>query len=256
MLVYSNCRESTARGMFSWSGLAPLAARPCARLRSLARPPARPAVAARPPASPHAQGLQPPSPHPRDTPPPAVLRVRVGLGARERETNIRTERGAEEVGSGRERQGELARGSMVFSSFPKGESYCVADVPEHGGLCLFSSKEQSLLLWVRNSIGEWVLEKEFSLMNERMKKLHRDEWMKRVRILEVRSGYAYMEFWSIRKSHSYLLVLNLRTKKWICFVIIRMSLIEVLHSYSSCRWPLCSHHMMIRMLISTDFDAV
>ncbi|TVU50538.1 hypothetical protein EJB05_01913, partial [Eragrostis curvula] len=103
--------------------------------------------------------------------------------------------------------------SLITAPFPPGESYCVADMPENGGLYIISSKEQSLQLWIRNSTGEWVLKEEFSLMNERMKKLRQDEWMKRVRILAVRACYVYMEFWSIRKSHSYLLVLNLRTKK-------------------------------------------
>ncbi|TVU50535.1 hypothetical protein EJB05_01910, partial [Eragrostis curvula] len=103
--------------------------------------------------------------------------------------------------------------SVITAPVPPGESYCVADMPENGGLCLISIKEQSLQLWIRNSTGEWVLKEEFSFMDERMKKLRRDEWMKRVRILAARAGYVYMEFWSIRKSHSYLLVLNLRTKK-------------------------------------------
>ncbi|CAN6294936.1 unnamed protein product [Urochloa humidicola] len=60
-------------------------------------------------------------------------------------------------------------------------------------------------LWVRNSIGGWVLKhveytfrlkKDFSLMNEWMKKkkVRRAEWMKRVRVLAVRTGYVYMEF--------------------------------------------------------------
>ncbi|TVU50536.1 hypothetical protein EJB05_01911, partial [Eragrostis curvula] len=103
--------------------------------------------------------------------------------------------------------------SVITAPVPPGESYCVADMPENGGLCLISSKEQSLQLWIRNSIAEWVLKEEFSLMDERMKKLRKNEWMKRVRILAVWAGYVYMEFWPLRKSHSYLLVLNLRTKK-------------------------------------------
>jgi hypothetical protein len=37
--------------------------------------------------------------------------------------------------------------------------------------------------------------------------------MKRVRILAMKAGYVYMEFWSIRKSKSYLLVLNLNIIK-------------------------------------------
>ncbi|KAL6854419.1 hypothetical protein ACP4OV_019322 [Aristida adscensionis] len=77
--------------------------------------------------------------------------------------------------------------SIITAPFPVGESYCVADMPEHGGLCLFSSKEQCLQLWVRNSIGRWVL-KEFSLLNDWMKKVRRDEWMKRLRILAARAG--------------------------------------------------------------------
>jgi hypothetical protein len=86
-------------------------------------------------------------------------------------------------------------------------------MPEHGGLCLFSSKEQCLQLWVRSSTGGWELKKDFSLLNEWMKKIRRDEWMKRLRILAVRTGYVYMEFWSIRKPKSYFLVFNLRTMK-------------------------------------------
>ncbi|CAL4907004.1 unnamed protein product [Urochloa decumbens] len=107
--------------------------------------------------------------------------------------------------------------SVISAPFPAGESYCVADMPEHGGLCLFSSKEQCLQLWVRNSIGGWVLKKDFSLMNEWMKKIRRAEWMKRVRVLAARAGYVYMEFWSIRKANSYFLVANLRTKKMSVF---------------------------------------
>ncbi|KAF8671071.1 hypothetical protein HU200_050352 [Digitaria exilis] len=107
--------------------------------------------------------------------------------------------------------------SVTTAPFPPGESYCVADMPEHGGLCLFSSKEQCLQLWVRDIIGKWILKKEFSLLNERMKKLRRDEGMKRVRILAARAGYVYMEFWSIRKPHSYLLVFHLRTNKLTMF---------------------------------------
>ncbi|OEL18723.1 hypothetical protein BAE44_0020259 [Dichanthelium oligosanthes] len=103
--------------------------------------------------------------------------------------------------------------SIINAPFPTGESYCVADMPEHGGLCLFCSKEQCLQLWVRNSVGGWELKKEFSLLNEWMKKIRRDEWMKRLRILAVRAGYVYMEFWSIRKPNSYFLVFNLRTMK-------------------------------------------
>ncbi|KAF8659552.1 hypothetical protein HU200_058304 [Digitaria exilis] len=72
-------------------------------------------------------------------------------------------------------------------------------------------KEQCLQLWVCNSIGGWVLKKDFSLLNEWMKKIRRAEWMKRVHVLAARAGYVYMEFWSIRKANSYFLVLNLRT---------------------------------------------
>ncbi|XP_025809456.1 uncharacterized protein LOC112887490 [Panicum hallii] len=107
--------------------------------------------------------------------------------------------------------------SVITAPFPAGESYCVADMPEHGGLCLFSSKEQCLQLWVRNSIGGWVLKKDFSLLNDWMKKIRRAEWMKRVRVLAARAGYVYMEFWSIRKANSYFLVLNMRTMKMSVF---------------------------------------
>jgi hypothetical protein len=105
--------------------------------------------------------------------------------------------------------------SVIKPSFPPGESYCIADMAEHGGLCIVSSKEQCVQLWVRNSNNEWMLKKEVLLLNKFgcLKKLRRDEWMKRVRILAVKAGYVYMEFWSIRKPHSYLLVLNLNTTK-------------------------------------------
>jgi len=46
-------------------------------------------------------------------------------------------------------------------------------MPEHGGLCLVSSKEQCLQLWFRNSIGEWVPMKNISLLNGWMKKIRR-----------------------------------------------------------------------------------
>ena len=107
--------------------------------------------------------------------------------------------------------------SVITAPFPAGESYCVADMPEHGGLCLFSSKEQCLQLWVRSSVGGWVLKKDFPLLNDWMKKIRRAEWMKRIRILAARAGYVYMEFWSIRKANSYFLVLNMRTKKMSVF---------------------------------------
>ncbi|RLN00692.1 hypothetical protein C2845_PM06G28290 [Panicum miliaceum] len=107
--------------------------------------------------------------------------------------------------------------SVITAPFPAGESYCLADMPEHGGLCLFSSKEQCLQIWVRNSVGGWVLKKEFSLLSEWMKKIRRAEWMKRVRVLAARAGYVYMEFWSIRKANSYFLVLNMRTMKMSVF---------------------------------------
>nr|CAB3482110.1 unnamed protein product [Digitaria exilis] len=84
--------------------------------------------------------------------------------------------------------------SVIAAPFPPGESYCVADMPEHGGLCLFSSKEQCLQLWVRNSIGKWILKKEISLMNERMKKLRRDEWMKRVITASICGGHQFLQF--------------------------------------------------------------
>jgi hypothetical protein len=103
--------------------------------------------------------------------------------------------------------------SVIKPPFPPGESYCIADMAEHGGLCIVSSKEQCVQLWVRNSNNEWMLKKEVSLLNQYLKKLRRDEWMKRVRILAMKAGYVYMEFWSIRKPHSYLLVLNLNTMK-------------------------------------------
>ncbi|KAF6991198.1 hypothetical protein CFC21_008309 [Triticum aestivum] len=105
--------------------------------------------------------------------------------------------------------------SVITAPFPVGESYCVADMAEHGGLCIVSSREQSVLLWVRDINGGWVVKKEVSLLNQfgYLKRIRRDEWMKRLRILAMKAGYVYMEFWSIRKSESYILVLNLNTVK-------------------------------------------
>ncbi|KAM0884619.1 hypothetical protein ACQ4PT_030867 [Festuca glaucescens] len=105
--------------------------------------------------------------------------------------------------------------SVITAPFPPGESYCIADMAEHGGLCIVSSKEQCVKLWVRDNNGGWSVKKEVSLLNQfgYLKKLRRDEWMKRVRILAMKAGYVYMEFWSIRKPNSYLLVLNLNTIK-------------------------------------------
>jgi len=53
----------------------------------------------------------------------------------------------------------------------------------------------------------------FKKKKKKKKRLRQDEWMKRVRILAVRDGCVYMEFWSIRKPNSYLLVLNWETMK-------------------------------------------
>ncbi|TVU10919.1 hypothetical protein EJB05_44474, partial [Eragrostis curvula] len=103
---------------------------------------------------------------------------------------------------------------LIEAPFPSKESYCVADIAEHGGLCLVASKEQCLQLWVCGNDG-WVIKKKVFLLKEfaSLKLLRRDEWMKRVRVLEVRDGYVYMELWSIRKPNSYLLVLNWQTMK-------------------------------------------
>ncbi|KAL6594367.1 hypothetical protein ACP70R_048560 [Stipagrostis hirtigluma subsp. patula] len=105
--------------------------------------------------------------------------------------------------------------TLIRVPFHAKESYCVADMAEHGGLCLVASKEQCLQLWVRDSNGEWVIKKQVMLLKEfgLLKELRRDEWMKRVRVLAVRDGHVYMEFWSIRKPNSYLLVLNWETMK-------------------------------------------
>ncbi|KAF0934987.1 hypothetical protein E2562_029514 [Oryza meyeriana var. granulata] len=110
--------------------------------------------------------------------------------------------------------------TVTVAPFAAGESYCVADMAEHGGLCLVSSKDQNLQLWVRSSNNggsgsSWLLKKEISLFDrcDYLKKLRRDEWMKRVRVLAAKAGYVYMEFWSIRKPNSYLLVLNLNIMK-------------------------------------------
>ena len=105
--------------------------------------------------------------------------------------------------------------SVITAPFPAGESYCMADMAEHGGLCIVSSREQSVLLWVRDISGGWVVKKEVSLLNQfgYLKRIRRDEWMKRLCILAMKAGYVYIEFWSIRKSESYILVLNLNTVK-------------------------------------------
>ena len=58
-----------------------------------------------------------------------------------------------------------------------------------------------------------MLMKAISLLNDWMKKIRRDEWMKRLHILAVRASCVYMEFWSIMKPNSYFLVFNLRTRK-------------------------------------------
>ncbi|KAF0915228.1 hypothetical protein E2562_034595 [Oryza meyeriana var. granulata] len=83
--------------------------------------------------------------------------------------------------------------TVIVAPFPAGESYCVSDMAGHGGLCLVSSKEQNLQLWVRSSSsnGGWLLKKEISLLDRcgYFKKLRREEWMKRVRVLAAKSGY-------------------------------------------------------------------
>ncbi|KAL6643479.1 hypothetical protein ACP70R_018245 [Stipagrostis hirtigluma subsp. patula] len=109
---------------------------------------------------------------------------------------------------------DTMRWSVIDAPFAAGEPYCVADVAEHGGLCLVSSKEQLVRLWVREG-DEWVIKKEVSLLKVYgfLKKIRREEWMKRVRPLAMRGDYVLMEFWSIRRSHSYLLMLNLKTMK-------------------------------------------
>jgi hypothetical protein len=104
--------------------------------------------------------------------------------------------------------------TIIEVPFPAKESYCVADIPEHDGLCLVASKEQCLQVWVRSSDG-WVIKRQIFLLKEfaYLKMLRHDEWMKRVHVLEVRDAYVYMEFWSIRMPHSYFLVLNWETMK-------------------------------------------
>uniref|UniRef100_J3KUS7 F-box protein AT5G49610-like beta-propeller domain-containing protein n=1 Tax=Oryza brachyantha TaxID=4533 RepID=J3KUS7_ORYBR len=109
--------------------------------------------------------------------------------------------------------------TVITPPFAAGESYCVADMAEHGGLCLLSSRDQILELWVRSSSSNggspWLLKKTISLFDRfgHLKTLRREEWMKRVRVLAAKAGYVYMEFWSIRKPNSYLLVLDLDTTK-------------------------------------------
>uniref|UniRef100_A0A0D9XBH3 Uncharacterized protein n=1 Tax=Leersia perrieri TaxID=77586 RepID=A0A0D9XBH3_9ORYZ len=71
-----------------------------------------------------------------------------------------------------------------------------------------------------------------------LKKLRREEWMKRVRVLTAKAGYVYMEFWSIRKPNLYLLVLNLNTMKLEIFRNDSDEPFRVLHFHSSCVWNL------------------
>ncbi|TVU50529.1 hypothetical protein EJB05_01903, partial [Eragrostis curvula] len=122
------------------------------------------------------------------------------------------------VSSHKERVVVLDTSTMEWSlhqvPFPVGQSYCAADMGEYGGLCLVGAKEQCLQLWA-NTDGGWVKKKQVSLLTQFpfLKKIRREEWMKRVRPLAVRGDYVFMEFWSIRKSHSYILLLNLKTMK-------------------------------------------
>ncbi|KAL6893512.1 hypothetical protein ACP4OV_007610 [Aristida adscensionis] len=103
--------------------------------------------------------------------------------------------------------------TLVHMPFHAKESYCIADMAQYGGLCIMASKEQVLQLWARDGNGGWVIMRQVSLLNEfrSLKNLRREEWMKRVRVLAVKDGYVYMEFWTIRKPNSYLLVLNWET---------------------------------------------
>ncbi|XP_025801480.1 uncharacterized protein LOC112880973 [Panicum hallii] len=105
--------------------------------------------------------------------------------------------------------------TLIQVPFHAKESYCVADMAENGGLCLVASKDQVVQIWVRDNDGGWVIKKQISLLKQfgLLKRLRHDEWMKRVRILAVRDGCVYMEFWSIRKPNSYLLVLDWETMK-------------------------------------------
>ncbi|KAJ1260649.1 hypothetical protein BS78_10G249300 [Paspalum vaginatum] len=101
--------------------------------------------------------------------------------------------------------------TLIQVPFHAKESYCVADMAEHGGLCLVASKEQTVQLWVRDNNG-WMIKKSVSLVKQFVSlKTLRGEWMKRVRILAARDSYVFMEFWSILKPNSYLLVLNWET---------------------------------------------
>ncbi|KAL6623138.1 hypothetical protein ACP70R_033017 [Stipagrostis hirtigluma subsp. patula] len=102
--------------------------------------------------------------------------------------------------------------SFTEVPFPIGESYCAADMAEHGGLCLVGGREQCLQLWARSG-GAWVMKKQVALLKQFvfLKEIRREEWMKRVRPLAVKGDYVLMEFWSIRKSNSYFLLLNLKT---------------------------------------------
>jgi hypothetical protein len=105
--------------------------------------------------------------------------------------------------------------TLIQVPFHAKESYCVADMAENGGLCLVASKDQVVQIWVRDNDGGWVIKKQISLLKQfgLLKRLRHDEWMKSVRILAVRDGCVYMEFWSIRKPNSYLLVLDWETMK-------------------------------------------
>ncbi|KAG8099730.1 hypothetical protein GUJ93_ZPchr0013g35422 [Zizania palustris] len=101
--------------------------------------------------------------------------------------------------------------SLIEVPFPVGESYCAADMAEHRGLCLVASTEQCLQFWVRNGDGDWVVAKQLLLLEfPFLRRLRIVQRMKRVRPLAVRGDFVLMEFWSIRKSISFFILLNLK----------------------------------------------
>ncbi|KAL6854420.1 hypothetical protein ACP4OV_019323 [Aristida adscensionis] len=66
--------------------------------------------------------------------------------------------------------------SLSEVPFPVGESYCAADMAEHGGLCLVGGVEQCLQIWARSG-GAWVLKQQVPLLKQfgSLKKIGREE---------------------------------------------------------------------------------
>ena len=80
--------------------------------------------------------------------------------------------------------------TLIQVPFSAKESYFVADMAEHGGLCLVASKDQVVQIWVRDNDGGWVIKKQISLLKQfvLLKRLRQVSKKKRRR----RRGYGRM----------------------------------------------------------------